>query len=63
MSLPPADFGDVNLAGGLTQIRIHFNEPSNNDNIAEYLTFYAGDAASSASRPVLKVEYTVPITP
>ena len=63
VSLPPAYFFDVNLVGADTQIRLRFNTSSNNDNLANYDSFYAGDATSLATRPLLKVEYTVPITP
>ena len=33
------------------------------NHLADYDTFYAGDAPSLANRPVLRVEYTVPNVP
>jgi DNA-binding beta-propeller fold protein YncE len=57
--LPAADFAYVNLTGA-TQFRVRFTSTSNNNHIADYDTFYAGDAASSTDRPLLSVEYSLP---
>ncbi len=55
--------GNVNkLASlnGLTQIRLRLKVDDNNNAIANYLTFYSGNATLAAYRPVLVVEYTLP---
>jgi hypothetical protein len=56
--IPASDYKYVNLAG-VTQFRLRFASPSNNNKVADYDMFGAGDAAS-AYRPVLTVEYTLP---
>jgi hypothetical protein len=56
--VPAADYTYINLTGA-TQFRIRFTHTSNNNNIADYDTFDAGEA-SSAYRPLLTVEYTLP---
>jgi DNA-binding beta-propeller fold protein YncE len=57
--LPVSDYPYVNLAG-ITQFRLRFTSTSNNNYIANYDTFYAGDAATSTDRPVLSIEYSLP---
>jgi hypothetical protein len=48
----------VNLTGR-TQVRLWFNLDDNDDTSGDYMGFNAGEA-TSASRPVLIVNYTVP---
>ena len=57
--LPASDFPYVNLTGG-TQFRLRFSLASNNNHVADYDSFYAGDATSSADQPHLVIEYTLP---
>ncbi len=54
-TLDPAAFSWLNLAGP-TQLRLRYALDDNNDNDADYVRFYSGNA-SSADRPVLAVEY------
>ncbi len=56
--------GVFNLAGrsavsktGLTQLRLRFLVESDNDNVADVLSLYSGDATTVADRPVLYVYY------
>jgi len=56
--VPSADFTYINPSGP-TQFRLHFTTGSNDNQKADYDTFYAGDAAS-AKRPVLTIEYSLP---
>jgi len=58
LGIPASDYKYVNLAG-VTQFRLRFTSTSNNNKVADYDTFDAGEAAS-ANRPVLSVEYTLP---
>jgi hypothetical protein len=46
--------------GGLTQIRLRFKLDDNNDAVANYLSLYSGNAASTISRPQLIVTFTTP---
>jgi hypothetical protein len=46
-------------SSGRTQIRLYFSRDDNNDNIANYLSLYSGNARSSL-RPQLIVTYFVP---
>jgi CSLREA domain-containing protein len=48
----------VNLSGG-TQFRLYFRMDDDNDNLADYIQFFSGNA-SAADRPQLIVEYYVP---
>ena len=59
VTLPAADFTYVNLSG-VTQFRLRFSSTSNNNNIADYDSFYAGDVTTAADRPVLTVQYYLP---
>lgn len=45
---------------GLTQYRMEFLLGDNNDESADYITFYSGDASTASYRPALVVEYYVP---
>jgi sugar lactone lactonase YvrE len=56
--LPPANFSFINLTG-TTQFRLRFAKVSNNNHLANYDLFFAGNAIA-ANQPVLVVEYTLP---
>ena len=56
--VPASDYTYINLTGA-TQFRLRFFTPSNQNNVANYGTFNAGEAAS-AYRPVLNIEYSLP---
>jgi DNA-binding beta-propeller fold protein YncE len=56
--VPASDNTYINLIG-VTQFRLRFTLTSNNNKVADYDMFDAGEAAS-AYRPVLSVEYTLP---
>lgn len=58
--------GELNGAGmaainktGVTQLRLYFNLPHNNDKGIDYLGYYPGDYSATASRPQLVVGYIV----
>ena len=59
ITLPSAAYPYINrLAtnGGLTQLRLRFKLDDNNNAIANFISFFSGDAAS-ANRPVLTITY------
>ncbi len=58
LTLKPAHFKYINRAGA-TQFRLRFMLDDDNDSVADYINFYAGDAAP-ADQPELIVEYTLP---
>jgi ELWxxDGT repeat protein len=45
---------------GVTQLRLRFTTDDNDDNGADFLKFYSGDAASISNRPWLVLSYYVP---
>jgi len=45
---------------GTTQFRLRFKLDDDNDNLADYLKFYSGNAGT-ASRPVLIIQYYMPL--
>ncbi len=49
----------VNRAG-LTQLRLCFGLPTNNNALANYLNFYSANELTSANRPLLQVVYYLP---
>ncbi len=57
-SLIPANFTYINRSG-VTQFRLRFTYGDNNNSVADYLTFYSGNAAA-ANRPLLVITYYVP---
>ena len=57
--VPAADFSDVNLTG-VTQFRLRFSLDDNNNLVADYDSFFAGDATAPTDRPVLSIEFTLP---
>ncbi|MCA9926042.1 MAG: hypothetical protein KC421_26905, partial [Anaerolineales bacterium] len=44
---------------GVTQFRLYFTLPNNNDNLEDWVRFYAGDAERDF-RPELIISYTLP---
>jgi hypothetical protein len=54
-----AAFPFINLVG-LTQLRLRFQLATNNNNIANYIAFYRGNAINASSRPRLTVWFYVP---
>ncbi|MFO1434006.1 MAG: DNRLRE domain-containing protein [Candidatus Competibacteraceae bacterium] len=48
---------------GKTQFRLYFSLDDDNDTIADYLGYYAGEYATAASRPQLVVNYVVNTPP
>ena len=58
LRLGSANSSYINLTG-VTQFRLRFTNDDNNDKIADFISFYAGDAAL-ANRPQLLIEYYVP---
>jgi hypothetical protein len=46
--------------GGVTQIRLRFKVDDNNNTIANYISFYTGNASTAAYRPTLTIEYYLP---
>jgi hypothetical protein len=59
LTLPATDYTYINLTG-VTQFRLRFTSTSNNNKVANYDNFYAGDATTSADRPLLSIEYSLP---
>lgn len=45
---------------GLTQLRLRFELDDNDDQNADYLAFYSGNAGTVAFRPVLEIRYSLP---
>ena len=56
--LPASDFTYINRTG-VTQFRLRFSSASNNNHVADYDSFYAGDS-TAADRPILSVQYNLP---
>ncbi len=50
----------LNANNGLTQIRLRFKLDDNNDNIANILYLYSGNAILEENRPQLLITYTLP---
>ncbi len=45
---------------GRTQVRLRFAIEDNNNSVADYASFFSGDAATSADRPQLVIQYYLP---
>jgi glucose/arabinose dehydrogenase len=45
---------------GRTQFRLRFSRDDNNDAVANYISFFSGDAPTAADRPELVIQYYVP---
>jgi hypothetical protein len=52
-------FTYINKAG-VTQFRLRFQIDDDDDNVADYLKFYSGNAGTAPNRPQLIIEYYVP---
>lgn len=55
----PSALGIINKIG-LTQLRLRFGLDDNNNHIADYLSFYSGNTATTAYRPILEIKYSIP---
>jgi hypothetical protein len=51
--------GQVNKLG-FTQLRLRFGLDDNNNAVADWLSFYSGNVAMAAYRPVLEIVYYIP---
>jgi hypothetical protein len=60
IKLKPVGLANVNRTGP-TQFRLRFAVDDNNNNIIDYIRFYAGNATQAGNRPTLIVEYYVPL--
>ena len=61
ITLPSAAYPYINTLdtrGGVTQLRLRFKLDDNNDSIANFISFYSGNAA--ANQPVLVITYHLP---
>jgi hypothetical protein len=45
---------------GVTQIRLRFATDDNNNKVADFLSFFTSETATTSNRPVLVIKYTVP---
>ncbi len=54
-----ANYQFINLVG-VTQFRLRFATDDNNDDSADFVTYYSGDYSVGGLRPVLVIEYSVP---
>lgn len=52
-------FSHINLTGS-TQFRLRFTTDDNNDNGADFISFFSGNYATASARPTLIIEYYVP---
>jgi hypothetical protein len=43
--------------GGITQLRLYFSVPSNDNGVSDSVVFYHGEAVSKTKRPKLEVTY------
>jgi hypothetical protein len=62
IALPSAAYPYINklaAGGGLTQLRLRFKLDDNNNTIANYISFYSGNAPA-ANRPVLTITFHAP---
>jgi hypothetical protein len=57
--LNPVAYPFVNRTG-ITQLRLRFQRQDDDDELRDILSFYSGNAATPADRPVLLIEYYVP---
>ena len=46
---------------GITQMRVYFSTPTNNDNNSNYISWYPGSTSTASYRPVLEISYIVPV--
>jgi hypothetical protein len=57
-----AALAHINRAG-LTQLRLRFLLEDNDDQNADYLSFYSGNVTNPALRPALEIKYYIPPSP
>ncbi len=48
---------------GTTQLRIYFATATNNNGTGDYISWFAGDDATAANRPILEVTYAIGTAP
>lgn len=63
MALPAASRAYVNklaTSSGLTQLRLRFKLGDNGNAVANYISFFSGNATVASNRPKLIIEYYVP---
>jgi hypothetical protein len=63
ISLPSTAFANINkvaTSGGVTQLRLRFKLDDNNNAIANFISFYSGNFATTANRPTLIITYHLP---
>ncbi len=58
-NLSSTNFGYVNKTGA-TQFRLRFTTDDNNNQVADYLAFFTGEATTASYRATLIVKYSVP---
>ena len=59
VNLSPTNLGFISKGGGVTQFRLRFSLENNNDNNADYIKFYSGNAAAGY-QPQLIITYYTP---
>jgi len=47
-------------AGGTAQFRLHFPRKTNNDGVADYVSFGSANHGTASYRPILKINYRLP---
>ena len=63
INLPNTAYPYINKSatnGGLTQLRLRFKLDDNNNAIANFISFYSGNYATTAYRPTLTITYRLP---
>jgi hypothetical protein len=58
-NMSSTNFSYINKAG-VTQLRLRFSTDDNNNHVADYLSFYTGEATTTANRATLTIKYSVP---
>ena len=49
----------INL-NGVTEFRLRFQRPTNDNRHNDFIRFYSGNYSSSVSHPILQIEYHAP---
>ncbi len=58
--MPATAFRYINtsaLKGGITQLRLRFKLPDNNDSVAQYISFFSGNYPITGYQPILTIKY------
>jgi glucose/arabinose dehydrogenase len=58
-TLSGASRSAVNLSG-VTQFRLEFQTPTNNNSVSNFASFYSGNSTTVSYRPILIIQYYVP---